>query len=200
MERGDLFIVSAPSGAGKTTLLKRLFEEVDGLVFSVSHTTRAPRPGEVHGRDYYFVAEAEFEAMLERGEFLEWAEVHGNFYGTSRGAVEDALRRGLDVVLEIDVQGARQVKEAFPQAVLVFIMPPSLEELERRLSSRGTEGEESLRLRLENARAEIRQARWYEYIIVNDVLEKAARVLASVVLARRARAERVLPGLSGLGL
>ena len=148
-EKGDLFVISAPSGAGKSTLCHRLMEETPGVAFSVSHTTRAPRKGEVDGVDYHFVSKEQFMHMVEQEEFLEWAEVHGNCYGTSRSAVTAMLENGQDVLLDIDVQGAMQVRDVFPESVLIFILPPSLQVLERRLRNRGTDTEETIRLRLE---------------------------------------------------
>lgn len=198
---GELFIISAPSGAGKTTILKQVLKDLDGLIFSVSHTTRAPRPGEVDGVDYHFVTQQEFEAFIEDNAFLEWAKVHDHYYGTSRTKVEEALAQGIDVILDIDVQGARSVKKAYGKGVYVFIVPPSLEELERRLRQRGTETEETMSLRLENAREEIRALGEYDYIIVNDVLEEAIRAMEAVILAQRSRRDRVMREVSSrLGL
>lgn len=200
MERGDLFVISAPSGAGKSTLCHRLMEETPGVAFSVSHTTRAPRRGEVDGVDYHFVSREEFMAMVEQGDFLEWAEVHNNCYGTSRSAVMAMLENGKDVLLDIDVQGAMQVRDIFPESVLVFILPPSLEVLEQRLRNRGTDSEETIRLRMENARGELASVREYHFLIVNDDLIRAAGDLQSIVLARRCRTRRVLArqDLSGM--
>ncbi len=192
MERGDLFVISAPSGAGKSTLCHRLMEETPGVAFSVSHTTRSPRRGEVEGVDYHFVSKDHFMHMVEQGEFLEWAEVHGNCYGTSGSAVMAMLENGKDVLLDIDVQGAMQVRDIFTEAVLVFIMPPSLEVLEQRLRNRGTDSEETIRLRMENARGELAAVREYHFLIVNDDLIRAAGDLQSIVLARRCRTRRVL--------
>lgn len=188
---GLLFVVSAPSGAGKSTLLARVMPALPGLGFSVSHTTRAPRPGEVSGRDYHFVGREEFVALRERtpSGFLEWAEVHGNLYGTSRAEVEGLLAAGRDVVLDIDVQGARQLRGLLP-AVFIFIAPPSLEELSRRLRHRGTEAEETVRLRLANAREELQAAGEYDYLVVNETLDEAAAQLRAIVLAERCRQRR----------
>jgi guanylate kinase len=190
---GTLFVVSAPSGAGKTTLCRRLVEQRENLRFSVSYTTRAPREGEVGGRDYFFVDEEAFRAMAERGEFLEWAEVHGNFYGTARSQVEDALGTGTDVLLDIDVQGARQVRESGMSAVFAFILPPSRAVLAERLSGRGTDPEEVVRGRLRAAAGEIRDYELYDYVIVNDVLETALEELAAVVRAAGLRASGLDP-------
>jgi len=190
-----LFVVSAPSGAGKTTLLRRVVAIDPVLAFSVSHTTRAPRPGEVDGREYHFVSREDFLALRARAGLLEWAEVHGNLYGTSRAVVEATLAAGRDVVLDIDVQGARQVRSLLP-AVLIFIAPPSYAELARRLRGRGTEDQATVALRLANAREELRAAPDYDYLVVNDNLEEAALQLRAVVLAERSRRRRDLAGRS----
>jgi guanylate kinase len=195
MTTGRLFVISAPSGAGKTTLLKRVMARVPGLVFSVSHTTRAPRPGERNGVDYHFVLKAEFLAMIEQGLFLEYAEVHDNLYGTSSAAIARQLEQGLDVILDIDVQGAAILrKTGRPEATHIFISPPDLAELERRLRGRGTENEEMITVRLKNAAIEMRAAAAYEYLIINDNLEETANLLASIILAERARAHRLPSG------
>lgn len=195
MTTGKLFILSAPSGAGKTTLLKRVMADLPGLAFSVSHTTRLPRAGEVDGVDYHFVSRGQFEAMREQGVFLEWAEVHGNLYGTSRPAVLAQLATGLDVILDIDVQGTAILRNsaAIPSASL-FITPPSLSELERRLRGRGTDSEETILLRLKNAGTEMRAAVDYEYLIVNDCLEQAVDTLRAIVIAERSRGHRLPTG------
>ncbi len=200
MERGDLFVISAPSGAGKSTLCHRLMEETPGVSFSVSHTTRSSRKGEVDGVDYHFVSKEKFRTMADHDEFLEWAEVHGNFYGTSRASVMTMLEQGLDVLLDIDVQGAMQVRDVFADAVLIFILPPSLEVLEERLRHRGTDSEATIRIRMENARAELAALGEYHFLIINNDLIRAAGDLQSIVLARRCRTERVLArqDLSGI--
>lgn len=184
---GNLFIVSAPSGAGKSSLVSAVLAEDKLLSLSVSFTTRPPRPGEVHGRDYHFVDRKQFAAMVERGEFLETAEVHGNAYGTSQKAIDDALAKGLDVMLEIDWQGALQVRRAFPDAVSVFILPPPpvLAELERRLRGRGQDSEEAIQRRLRAAREEIGHVAEFDYVIINKDFEVARRDLAAVVRAIR---------------
>lgn len=195
MTTGKLFILSAPSGAGKTTLLKRVMADLPGLAFSVSHTTRLPRAGEVDGIDYHFVSRSRFEAMRDQGVFLEWAEVHGNLYGTSRPAVLSQLATGLDVILDIDVQGAAIIlnSAAIPAASL-FISPPSLTELEQRLRGRETDSEETILLRLQNARKEIEAAADYEYLIVNDHLDQAIDTLRAIVIAERSRGHRLPTG------
>ena len=187
---GTLFVVSAPSCAGKSTILHQVLEEIPAVAFSVSHTTRSPRAGEAHGRDYFFVSQQEFAAMRRGGAFLEAAEVHGNWYGTSRGAVEEMLGRGVDVLLDIDVQGALQVRASGLAAVFIFIVPPSLTELERRLRGRGTDSDEVIRRRLANARQELRAASRYDHIVVNDELNQAVRMVEAVILARRSQFRR----------
>lgn len=182
---GNLIVISGPSGAGKSSIRKRLFQLLDGLVYSVSCTTRSPREGEEEGVDYRFVSREEFEERVRRGDFLEWASVHGNMYGTLREDVERALSEGKDVILEIDVQGARQVKEVFPEAILIFIMPPSREALERRLAGRGTETNESFRLRMESSEVEMRQVAWYDHAVVNDDLERAADEVKRIIESYR---------------
>ena len=198
--RGFLFIVSSPSGGGKTTLIRRLMANPPGeaLRFSVSHTTRPRREGEVDGREYHFVSAAEFEKMARHGEFLEHNEVHGNFYGTAKSEVLPRLSGGEDVVLDIDVQGARDIRAAHPEAISVFIVPSSAAELERRLKARGLDSEDAIRKRLINAAKEIEQAEEFQYVIVNDDLERAGLELESVVRASRlspARQGRVLERL-----
>jgi guanylate kinase len=195
MTTGKLFVVSAPSGAGKTTLLRMVMARLPGLVFSISHTTREPRPGERDGVEYHFVSRAEFSAMIDRQLFLEYAEVHDNLYGTSGEAIGAQLAEGLDVILDIDVQGAAILREkGQPEATHIFISPPNLAELERRLRGRGTENEETIKLRLKNAETEIRSAAAYDYLIINDTVEEAAQLLAAVILAERARAHRLPSG------
>jgi guanylate kinase len=190
--RGILFVISSPSGGGKGTLIRRALQAVPGLGYSVSWTTRAPRPGEIDGVSYHFVTPEEFERMRASGGFLEWAVVHGNLYGTARSAVAQALDEGRDIILEIDVQGAAAVRASMPgpSVVGVFILPPSYEILRKRLSARMTERPEELELRLRNARGEVAQYTHFDYLILNDEIERASAQLASVVLAERARRER----------
>lgn len=182
---GNLFVVAAPSGAGKSSLVKALLELDSRLVVSISHTTRPPRGQEQDGREYWFISEPEFRAMVERGEFFEWAEVHGNLYGTSRAAIEARMRAGEDVVLEIDWQGARQIKEIFPNAISVFILPPSYEELLQRLKRRGEDTPDVISQRMHNARAEVAQARHFDYVIINALFETALFDLKTVVHSQR---------------
>ncbi|MBW2050714.1 MAG: guanylate kinase [Deltaproteobacteria bacterium] len=183
----QLIVVSAPSGAGKTTICRRLVEKVGGLAYSVSYTTRKPRPKEKEGVDYFFCDRPRFDAMIEAGEFLEWAEVFGNYYGTSRQWVLKQLENGLDVLVDIEIAGARQIKNTFPEAVFIFIVPPTFEELVHRLELRGTEGESELRQRLEQARTEIEAHKMYDYLVINDDLDRAVQDLVTVVQAERLR-------------
>lgn len=182
---GNLIVVAAPSGGGKTSLVDAVLAEDPGLVLSISFTTRAPRPGEKNAREYHFVDPATFEAMLERGDFLECAEVHGNRYGTSQKWIEEMRACGKDVALEIDWQGAEQVRRHYPGATTVFILPPSMAELERRLRARAQDSEAVIRRRLENAVEEISHAVEFDYVIINNVFEEARRDLAAVVRAAR---------------
>ena len=185
LHAGRLFLVTAPSGAGKSSLVNALLKLEPTLKLSISHTTRQPRPGEVNGREYHFVSEHEFLAMRDRGEFLESALVHGNYYGTSRIWIEGQMAQGNDVLLEIDWQGARQVREQFADTVGVFILPPSIDDLEARLHKRGTDSEATITRRLMGAGAEIAHAPEFEYVIINDSFEVALSQLISVVTASR---------------
>jgi guanylate kinase len=182
---GNLFVVAAPSGTGKSSLVKSLLELDAHLAVSVSHTTRPPRGQELDGREYHFVAESEFRDMVMKGAFFEWAEVHGNLYGTSRLAIEQRLADGEDVVLEIDWQGALQIKRLFPNAVLIFILPPSWDELLQRLHRRGEDGVDVIATRMENAREEVAQARHFDYVVINAVFETALFDLKTIVHAQR---------------
>jgi len=184
---GNLFCVAAPSGTGKSSLVKALLELDARLAVSVSHTTRAPRGQEQDGREYWFIDEAAFRQMIDAGEFFEWAQVHGNLYGTSRRAIEARLARGEDVVLEIDWQGALQIKELFPHAVLIFILPPSWDELRQRLTRRGEDGPTVIDTRMVNARHEVAQARHFDFVIINSLFETALFDLKAVVHSQRLR-------------
>src|SRR4030066_2544830 len=190
MTSGNLFIVTAPSGAGKTSLVKALLESDKQVRLSVSYTARAARPGEVDGKDYHFVTESRFLEMLERGDFLESALVYGNRYGTSQPWIENAMREGRDILLEIDWQGAAQVRKIFPQATGIFILPPSLEALLARLTGRGQDSEEIIARRLASAREDIGHVEEFDYVIINDVFETALQDLISVIRAQRLTASR----------
>ena len=182
---GNLFVVAAPSGAGKSSLVNALLELDSHLAVSVSHTTRAPRGQEQHGREYFFTDAAGFRAMVARGEFFEWAEVHGHLYGTSKAAIQRRIESGDDVVLEIDWQGALQIKALFPNAILIFILPPSFEELQQRLQRRGEDGHEVIERRMANARIEVAQARHFDFVIINNLFETALFDLKAIVHAQR---------------
>ncbi|APW39472.1 guanylate kinase [Rhodoferax koreense] len=182
---GNLIVVAAPSGAGKSSLVKALLELDSKVQPSVSHTTRAPRGQENHGREYFFTSQEEFDAMVKAGAFLEWAEVHGNRYGTSKKAIEDRIAQGADVVLEIDFQGAIQIKQIFANAVLIFILPPSWEELRSRLERRGEDSPEVIELRLKNAAVEMAQASKFDFVIINELFDRAVFDLKAIVHAQR---------------
>jgi guanylate kinase len=182
---GNLFVVAAPSGAGKSSLVNALMEVDSRLAHSVSHTTRAPRGQEVHGREYYFVSNAQFDQMTEQGAFLEWAQVHGNRYGTSKQAIEERIAQGGDIILEIDYQGAIQVKKIFGNAILIFILPPSWDELKSRLQRRGEDTAEVIEKRLINAAEEVAQVHEFDFVIINERFELALFDLKSIVHAQR---------------
>ena len=182
---GNLFVVAAPSGAGKSSLVKALMELDAGVQPSVSHTTRAPRGQEFHGREYFFIDDAEFDAMVANNAFLEWAHVHGNRYGTSKSTIEERISQGLDVILEIDFQGAVQIKRLFANAVLIFILPPSWEELRSRLQRRGEDSAEVIEIRLANAATEMAQAHEFDFVIINQLFDKALFDLKAIVHAQR---------------
>ncbi|MBI4409082.1 MAG: guanylate kinase [Gemmatimonadetes bacterium] len=186
------FVVAAPSGTGKTTLARALVDRNDDVVFSTSATTRPARPNEREGRDYHFVDDLEFDRMIETGELIEWAVVHGRRYGTPNRGVEEGLKRGSTVVLDIDVQGARQIRKLFPDSVLVFVLPPSGTELGRRLGGRGSEKPAEQRRRLETAKREIDAAGEFDYVVVNDDFEAALRALETILVAERHRRDRVV--------
>jgi guanylate kinase len=186
-----IFIISAPSGSGKSTLVKRLLETVPGLMFSVSYTTRSPRGNEKNGENYHFVTREAFEAMVARGEFLEWAQVFGNYYGTHQGIVEKARDAGQDVVLDIDVQGARQLKDRIPEAVTIFILAPSRKVLEDRLRARSEDREDVIERRLREAAVEIQKYKDYDYVLINRELAESDEVLSAIVRAERIRRDRI---------
>lgn len=184
---GQLFVISAPSGVGKTTLVQSVLRETPALRFSISCTTRPPRSGEKDGKDYHFISREAFLEGIQAGRFVEWAQVHGAFYGTDRSKLDEWLKAGVDVLLDIDVQGARQVRCLYADAHHIFILPPSLEILEQRLRKRDTESEEQMAARLAAARIELREAPWYDFLVVNDVLETAASDLIAIIRASRCR-------------
>jgi len=186
-----VFIISAPSGSGKSTLVSHLMAELPGLMFSISYTTRQPRGAERDGESYHFVSRPEFEDMVAREEFLEWAEVFGNYYGTHRGILEEARARGRDLVLDIDVQGARQLIQKIPEAVTVFILAPSRQILERRLRARGEDRDEVIERRLRDAAEEIRRYSDYHYVLINRELAESDAILSSIVRAERVRRTRI---------
>ena len=187
--QGQVFVLSAPSGAGKSTLARRLVQEIDGLIFSISCTTRPPRPGERDGVEYFFLDDARFDAMVAEGGFVEWVRVYDRRYGTGRAWLESTLATGVDVLLDIETTGARNIHRALPEATMIFLMPPSAQELERRLRGRGTDGEEQVAIRLKHARHEMELFEAYDYLVVNEDVERAYAELASIVRASRARRE-----------
>lgn len=197
MHRGELFILSAPSGAGKTTLIQSLFKggwfaRFGGIEFSVSHTTRQPRQGEVDGTDYHFIDHASFLDMIAADRFLEWAQVHDNFYGTSRDEVAPRLEQGIDVLLDIDVQGAEQVLTRIPEAHSIFVMPPSYAALKQRLQGRALDDEDRIARRLAVSLSEVERYERYGYVIINDDASRASEALAAIILEKRHRRERML--------
>jgi len=196
--RGRLFVIAAPSGAGKTSLVRALMEREPGLRFSISFTTRRQRPNEVHGKDYFFVAKEEFERMVAAGAFLEHARVFDNSYGTARKQVEDSLAAGQDLILEIDWQGAAQIRAAMPDCISIFILPPSRAELERRLRGRGTDAEDVIRRRLSDAAADMTHWREFDYVVVNDDFDSVVEELRAIVAGHGDASRRDRPGLAEL--
>jgi guanylate kinase len=191
-DEGLLYIVSAPSGTGKTTLLKRVMDYFPDIKFSISYTTRPPRPGERDGKDYHFISPQRFQEMVKEKAFAEWAEVLGNRYGTPLDSIREIRSQGIDLMLDIDSQGARQIKERFNGGVFIFILPPSLEALKQRLKARGGDEQEVIEFRVAKARDEMKQAVWYNYAVINDNFEEAVEQLKSIIIAERCRRERVL--------
>ena len=186
-EKGLVFVISAPSGTGKTTLVRRVMEQIPDLHFSISYTTRPPRANEREGIDYHFVSPSHFQKMAERGEFLEWAEVLGNRYGTAFASINNLTFKGIDLLLDIDTQGAKKVMEKLDQTVLIYLLPPSLEILRERLVKRGLDSPEMIQYRLANARRDIEESDWYHYLIVNDRIENAIDKLKAIIIAERCR-------------
>lgn len=191
MRRGILYVMTGASGVGKDTIRQAALPDLENIFFSISATTRAKRPGEVHGKQYYFYDKADFEKMLAEGGFLEHADYVGDYYGTPAKPVLDALERGQNVLLELELVGARKVKEKLPEAVMIFIAPPSLLELERRLRGRGTDSEEKIQKRLARAREEIKAAKEFDYVIVNDMLADSVRDFKSIIYAERAKTQHL---------
>ena len=196
--QGNIFVISAASGTGKTTLIARLLQHHSDIRVSVSHTTRAPRRGEENGKHYHFVSVPEFERMIEEGQFVEYAKVYGNYYGTSTQSLESLTRQGVDVILEIDTQGAEQIRRLLPQAYSIFIAPPSLATLEQRLRQRAADAPQVIAVRLAEARNEIEQARLFDYLVVNDDLTAAEAALLHIIKSQRFHLESQTPFLTGL--
>jgi guanylate kinase len=191
--KGIAFIFSSPSGGGKTTLCQQVVTLVPDLKYSISYTTRPPRAGEENGKDYYFVSSESFQDIIKGGNFAEWAEIHGHFYGTPLDSLKKLLSKGIDLVLDIDVQGAKQLKERLEEGIFIFLLPPSMSVLKERLEKRGTDSEQEIMNRLKSAEGEIKQLTWYDYIIINDDLNEAVSNLRSIIIAERCKRERILP-------
>ena len=189
--RGSLFIVSAPSGAGKTTLCRKLVSALPDLKFSVSYTTRHPRPEEVNNRDYTFISRDEFNSMVDKKEFMEWAEIHGELYGTSKKRLEEIMDSGIDVILDIDVQGAMQIKGKYREGTYIFILPPSIEVLKKRLEKRMMNSKEEIEKRLKKAIFEIKSYHKYDYVIINNILEDALKDLEAIMISHRVRSKMI---------
>jgi guanylate kinase len=196
--KGNLIIISSPSGGGKGTLIKEILQSTPDIGYSVSYTTRAARTGEEYGRDYFFVSYQEFSDLIKQNEFLEYAEVHGNFYGTSKTRVNHETEAGRDVILEIDVQGAENIVKSFPEAVSVFIMPPSFEILRERLTTRATETHENLALRLKNSFSEVQKFKEFQYVVINDDKTKASNDLRTIILAERLKRVRQMESIQDI--
>jgi guanylate kinase len=188
--KGLLIVVSGPSGAGKGTICKELLNHNQDIAISVSATTRNPRPGEIEGKNYFFLTKDKFEDMIEKDEFLEFAQVYGNYYGTPKQYVMDNIETGTDILLEIDIQGALKIKERFPQGVFIFILPPSMEELKKRITNRGTETEEDIIKRFTSAYEELNYVSKYNYAVVNDIVEKACKKIEGIIIAEKCRVDR----------
>jgi len=187
---GLLIVLSGPSGAGKGTLCKALREQMPELKYSISATTRAPRAGEVEGVNYYYITKEKFDEMLAQGEFLEWAKVYDNYYGTPKKQVMESLERGEDIILEIDIQGAMQIKKHYPKGVFIFILPPSIRELEKRITNRGTDSEEVIKKRLSCVQEELAYVSEYDYVVINDEVQTAVEKLKAIIIAEKCRPQR----------
>ncbi|MFA4909494.1 MAG: guanylate kinase [Desulfobacteria bacterium] len=192
-KEGLLFIISAPSGAGKTSLCKEVVKFFPNLYHSVSYTTRLPRPGEKDGEDYLFVSKDKFQKMIDDRSFVEWAEIHGNRYGTTIDSLKEYRHKGIDIILDIDGQGGRQLKNEYPDGIYIFILPPSWKDLEERLRLRSTDSNEDIEKRLKSAKEELQYIYHYDYIVVNNDLEEAVSALKSIIIAEKCRRDRVLP-------
>ncbi len=193
LNKGQISVITAPSGTGKTTIIRKVREILQGLGYSISHTTRPPREGETNGREYYFVDSSEFKRMIEAGEFLEWVEMYGELYGTSFSSIEREFSTGNDLLLDLDCQGAKSIKEKFPESILIFILPPSLETLRERIKKRGSDNRKEIKIRMHKASDEIRECRGYDYIVFNNDLDQASKELVSIITAQRASTERRFP-------
>ncbi len=190
---GNLFVISAPSGAGKSTIIKALKERIEGLGYSISHTSRKPRGKESDGIDYHFLKKETFRSMIDAGAFVEWAQVYDDLYGTSFSSLDEQTSSGLDVLLDLDTQGAKNIKKHFKNSVLIYVLPPSLDVLEKRLMARGTDAETVIKSRMKKTSGEIKQCVWYDYIIVNDDLEKAIKEAQAIIMSVRCRTDQQIP-------
>ncbi len=190
---GNLFVISAPSGAGKSTIIKALKERIEGLGYSISHTSRKPRGKENDGIEYHFLKKDTFRSMIDEGAFVEWAQVYDDLYGTSFSSLEEQIASGLDVLLDLDTQGAKNIKKHFKNSVLIYVLPPSLDVLEKRLMARGTDDETVIKSRMKKTSNEIKQCVWYDYIVVNDDLEKAIKEAQAIIMSVRCRTDQQAP-------